>query len=102
MTDSAQSRPPGPLDVGDPAPAILLPNQHGETVSPTQDSLAGTPSILALYPSVADPTAVRELGCFRDHFDAITEHGARLFVVSRDPVASLAQLGAQEANTNLH
>lgn len=87
--------PPGaPPAVGDPAPDFTLADTHGSPVRLAQ--LRGTPVVLVFVPFAFSRVCTGELGELRDHVDLFHSAGARLLVVSCDPVHALRAWAEQE------
>ncbi len=69
--------------IGDPAPVFTLPDQDGSPVS--LKDLEGQRLVLYFYPGDFTLGCTREACKFRDTFDEIRSHDARLVGVSQDP-----------------
>jgi len=81
-----------PLDDGDPAPEIALPNQDGETVAPGFDA----PTVLYVYPEDGTPGCATEAEQFTLEHDAYEDAGVAVYGVSTDTVDSHAEFAAEE------
>lgn len=71
------------LDVGDPAPEFILPNQHGDEVSLSQ--LLERPTVLFFYPGDFTFGCTREACDFRDNLGTFERHGVNVVGISPDP-----------------
>jgi peroxiredoxin len=85
---------PGP---GDLAPDFTLTDIHGSPVR--LHDLRGTPVVVVFVPFAFSGTCTGELGGLRDNIDLFDAAGARLLVVSCDPVYSLRAWAEQEGYT---
>ena len=84
----------GTVAVGEPAPDFTLSDTHGTPVRLSE--LAGTPVVLVFVPFAFTRTCTGELCELRDNIGDFDAAGARLLVVSCDPVASLRAWAEQE------
>lgn len=73
-----------PLEVGDPAPDIRAPNQHGEIVEPSLDG----PTVLYFYPRDNTPGCTTEAKQFSKEHETYREAGVTVYGVSTDDVDS--------------
>ena len=71
---------------GKKAPAFKAKSSTGETV--TLKDLEGTNVVLYFYPRDDTPGCTKEACGFRDNLKRIEKHGATVFGVSRDDLAS--------------
>jgi peroxiredoxin len=83
-----------PLHVGDPAPDFTLPDTHGSPV--TLSGLRGTPVVVVFVPFAFSGVCTGELCELRDNIALFDAAGARLLVVSCDPMYSLRAWAEQE------
>lgn len=74
------------ISEGNAAPAFSLESSAGGTVSLA--SLAGKTVVLYFYPRDDTPGCTVEAQQFRDQLGALTKHGAVVFGVSKDSIAS--------------
>lgn len=74
------------LDVGDPAPPVQAPNQHGETVTVSDES----PVVLYFYPEDDTPGCTTEAEQFNAELDTYDEAGVSVYGVSMDGIDSHA------------
>mgnify|MGYP002637834158 CR=1 FL=1 len=72
------------IDVGQRLPTMTLRNQDNELVRLASLHEDG-PLVLFFYPADHTPTCTREVGAFRDAFEAFGELGATVAGVSGDP-----------------
>src|SRR6185437_49450 len=88
MTARRSTQPnPGlrpPLATGDIAPQCVLPDSDGELVNLRGDRVAGNPIVVVFCPRFT-PAAEAALASLAAHLPALTEAGARLFAVTREP-----------------
>lgn len=75
------------LEPGDPAPAITLSDQHGDTVS--VDPAAARYTVVYFYPRADTPGCTTEACGFRDEWDAFEEADIAVVGISDDPVKDL-------------
>ncbi|MFB6303448.1 MAG: peroxiredoxin [Haloferacaceae archaeon] len=75
-----------PLEPGDPAPAVSVPNQDGETVSPSFEA----PTVVYFYPRDDTPGCTTEATEFTAELDAYRDAGVTVYGVSTDDVDSHA------------
>ncbi len=78
---------------GQPAPSFTLQDQNGHSVS--LDSLSGSGVVLFFYPKAFTPGCTTEACDFRDSHVPLEQAGYRVFGVSPDPVARLADFQAE-------
>ncbi|HEY8339324.1 MAG TPA: thioredoxin-dependent thiol peroxidase [Egibacteraceae bacterium] len=76
------------VKVGDPAPDITLPDQHGRTWS-LQDH-RGTPVVVYFYPKDDTPGCTTQACDVRDHWAEFSELGVPVVGISPDTVDSHA------------
>lgn len=76
------------LEPGDDAPECSLPNQDGETVSPSD--LPGEYAVVYFYPRADTPGCTTQACSFRDDWDAYEDAGVAVVGISDDPVEDLA------------
>ena len=81
-----------PLDVGDPAPSVSAPNQHGEPVAPSFEA----PTVLYFYPEDGTPGCTVEANQFGLEAETYAEAGVAVYGVSMDDVASHAAFADAE------
>ncbi|MBI5949797.1 MAG: thioredoxin-dependent thiol peroxidase [Chloroflexi bacterium] len=79
--------------VGDAAPPLELPDQHGNTIRLAD--LAGKWVVLYFYPKDDTAGCTKEACSFRDQEAAIAAAGARVLGVSGDSVASHGKFAAK-------
>ena len=88
MTRPAQTnsglRPP--LAVGDIAPKCVLPDSDGESVNLRGDTVAGNPIVVVFCPKFT-PAVCAALAGFAAQLPQLSDAGARLFAVTREPAA---------------
>jgi peroxiredoxin Q/BCP len=75
------------IGVGDQAPDMTLPDQHGKPVTLSTLWTRG-PVVLYFYPKDETPGCTKEACSFRDAYEAFTDAGATVVGVSRDSVVS--------------
>ncbi|WP_247005683.1 peroxiredoxin [Halorientalis litorea] len=78
------------LDVGDPAPDLTAPNQHGDPVSPTFDD----PTVLYFYPADGTPGCTTEAEQFTRERETYDDAGVEVYGVSTDGVDSHREFAA--------
>lgn len=76
-----------PLAPGDVAPAFVLPNQNGESLTPAE--LFKQNTILYFFPSAGTPGCTKEAADFQDHLPAFAKYGYQVVGVSPDTVKRL-------------
>lgn len=81
-----------PLSVGDPAPEIALPNQHGETVRPAFDG----PTVVYFYPEDGTPGCTTEAEQFTLEREAYEDAGVDVYGVSTDTVEDHAEFAEEQ------
>lgn len=72
------------LDVGDPAPAFELRDQHDEAVA--LEDYAGQHVVLYFYPRADTPGCTNEATGFRDRWEAYQTEDVQVLGASDDPV----------------
>lgn len=77
------------IDIGDPAPAFVLPDETGAEVSLAD--FAGEHLVLYFYPKAFTPGCTTEACDFRDASGRFGAAGYAIAGVSPDPVARLAR-----------
>lgn len=75
------------LDTGTEAPAFTLENQHDVTVSLPETGTV----VVYFYPRADTPGCTKEACSFRDTWDEYEARDVRVFGISDDPVADLAE-----------
>jgi peroxiredoxin Q/BCP len=75
------------IGVGDKAPDLKLPDQHGKAVTLSTLWKHG-PVVLYFYPKDETPGCTKEACAFRDAYEVFSDAGATVVGVSRDSVAS--------------
>lgn len=80
-----------PLDAGEPAPEISLPNQDGETAIPD----LSTPTVLYFYPEDGTPGCTTEAEQFEMESTSYEDAGVAVYGISTDDVDSHAQFAAE-------
>jgi mycoredoxin-dependent peroxiredoxin len=83
--------------VGEPAPDLVLPDTHGSPVR--LSDLRGAPLVLVFVPFAFSRVCTGELDELRDHRRTFDAAGARLLVVSCDPVHALRAWAEREGYT---
>ena len=78
------------LEVGDPAPAVSAPNQHGERVDVPLDG----PTVLYFYPRDGTRGCTREATRFVAEYDSYRDAGVAVYGVSVDDVDSHCEFAA--------
>jgi peroxiredoxin len=73
-----------PLAAGDIAPQCVLPDSDGDLVNLRGDRVAGNPIVVVFCPRFT-PAVQAALTSLAAHLPALTEAGARLFAVTREP-----------------
>lgn len=91
---AASAAPARPLRAGDRAPDFTLADTHGSPVR--LSDLRGTPVLLVFVPFAFSGTCTGELAELRDNLALVDDAGARLLVVSCDPVHALRAWAEQE------
>jgi peroxiredoxin Q/BCP len=74
------------IEPGQKAPDFTLPSDQGPRVRLKDQR--GSPVVLYFYPRDDTPGCTREACAFRDRLSELTRHGAKVFGVSTDDVAS--------------
>jgi peroxiredoxin Q/BCP len=74
------------VDVGDPAPDLMLPTHTGEEVS-LADCRGKQAVVLFFYPKDGTPVCTKEACAFRDAYEDFVEAGALVIGVSSDSTA---------------
>lgn len=74
------------VQVGNIAPDILLPDQHGKTVS--LKDYAGKKIVLYFYPKDDTPGCTAEACSFRDNYQTLLDKGFAIIGVSADDIKS--------------
>ncbi|TXK16307.1 thioredoxin-dependent thiol peroxidase [Homoserinibacter sp. GY 40078] len=92
MSSSAPA--PIRLSEGETAPDFTLPDQNGDPVTLSQ--LRGGKVILYFYGEAGTPACTGQACDFRDRLEAFTAEGYRVVGVSRDEVAPIAKMAAEE------
>ncbi|WP_313695743.1 thioredoxin-dependent thiol peroxidase [Halorarum halobium] len=87
------------LEPGDDAPAIELPNQHGDTIALADHE--GEYVVVYFYPRADTPGCTTEACGFRDAWAEFEERGVAVLGISDDPVEDLADF-AQEYDLPFH
>ncbi|WP_095589851.1 thioredoxin-dependent thiol peroxidase [Actibacterium ureilyticum] len=72
-------------DIGDTAPDFTLPRDGGDTV--TLSALRPAPVVLYFYPKDDTPGCTKEAIAFTEQLAEFEAAGARVFGISKDPVA---------------
>jgi peroxiredoxin Q/BCP len=75
--------------IGETAPDVTLPDQHGTPVS--LSSLRGQTVVLYFYPNADTPGCTTQACGVRDHRDDYTRARATVLGVSPDPVKGIAK-----------
>lgn len=81
------------VQVGDMAPDIMLPDQHGKTIS--LKDFAGKKIILYFYPKDDTPGCTAEACSFRDNYESLLAKGFAIIGVSADDVVSHQKFAAK-------
>jgi peroxiredoxin Q/BCP len=81
------------VQVGDMAPDIMLPDQHGKMVS--LKDFAGKKIILYFYPKDDTPGCTAEACSFRDNYESLLAKGFAIIGVSADDVVSHQKFAAK-------
>ena len=81
------------VQVGDMAPDIMLPDQHGKVVS--LKDFAGKKIILYFYPKDNTPGCTAEACSFRDNYESLLAKGFAIIGVSADDVVSHQKFAAK-------
>jgi Peroxiredoxin len=81
------------VQVGDMAPDIMLPDQHGKVVS--LKDFAGKKIILYFYPKDDTPGCTAEACSFRDNYESLLAKGFAIIGVSADDVVSHQKFAAK-------
>lgn len=79
-----------PLEPGEPAPQVTLPNQHGEPTTPAIETL----TVLYFYPEDGTPGCTTETQQFVLEYDTYQEAGVTVYGISTDSVAEHAAFSA--------
>jgi peroxiredoxin Q/BCP len=74
--------------LGQGVPALLLPNQHGETVDLAAVVESNPKVVLYFYPKDDTPGCTKEACDFRDNMNRVMESGIKIFGVSPDDADS--------------
>jgi peroxiredoxin Q/BCP len=83
--------------VGDPAPPLALPDQHGAIVDLA--ALRGRSVIVFFYPAAMTPGCTRQACDFRDSLEPLQRAGYDVLGVSPDDARKLARFAQAEALT---
>lgn len=86
---TSQSASAKSLQIGDPAPAVKLKNQNGETFN-LLSSKGKNWTILYFYPKAGTPGCTKQACAFRDAADKIRAKNTQVYGVSTDSVEKLA------------
>lgn len=78
------------LEVGEPAPDVTAPNQHGDPVSPAFDD----PTVLYFYPADGTPGCTTEAEQFAREREVYDDAGVEVCGVSTDSVDSHREFAA--------
>lgn len=84
------------LEIGQPAPAFSLQNQHGESVS-LADFVGKQHVVVVFYPFAFSGVCTGELCELRDSIAGFTDEGAVILAVSCDPMFSLRAFADRES-----
>ncbi|WP_336922388.1 peroxiredoxin [Aquipuribacter sp. SD81] len=83
--------------LGEPAPALSLTDQHGQTIDLPDLLGDGTRAVLLVfYPFAFSGTCTGELCALRDDLSSFTDEGVQVVGVSCDPVHALRAWGDAE------
>ena len=82
------------LAVGDAAPDVTLPDQHGEPVRLSTLWRRG-PLVVYFYPQDETPGCTKEACAFRDTFEVFSDAGATVAGISSDSVESHRRFAAR-------
>ncbi|MCX7817724.1 MAG: thioredoxin-dependent thiol peroxidase [Kiritimatiellae bacterium] len=74
------------LEIGQPAPAFELPDQHGRKVS--LSSLRGHKTLIYFYPKADTPGCTKQACALRDALDELGRAGVAVVGISPDPPAA--------------
>lgn len=74
------------LQIGDPAPAFSLPDQHGNNVN--LSDFQGQRVVIYFYPKDDTPGCTKEACNFRDQWSAFEQHNIAVLGISKDGAAS--------------
>lgn len=85
------------LSPGDPAPDFALSDDTGQTVRLAD--LAGSRTVLYVYPAAMTPGCTTQACDFRDSLDALSAAGVRVVGLSPDTPAKLAEFRARHGLT---
>lgn len=85
------------LSPGDPAPDFALSDDTGQTVRLAD--LAGSRTVLYVYPAAMTPGCTTQACDFRDSLDALSAAGVRVVGLSPDTPAKLAEFRARDGLT---
>ena len=80
------------LEIGETAPAVSAPNQHGERIDLPVDG----PTVLYFYPRDGTPGCTREAAAFGAELPAFDEADVDVYGVSSDGVDSHREFAARE------
>lgn len=83
---NCREHPCMPRSVGDPAPEVSLPNQHGDPVSPAFED----PTVVYFYPEDGTPGCTTEAEQFVVEQETYDDAGVVVYGVSTDTVESHA------------
>lgn len=75
------------LEIGSPLPEIRLPDQTGQMVELKGQGNARY-VLVFFYPKADTPGCSKQACSLRDAYEKLTDHGVRVFGVSRDSVAA--------------
>jgi thioredoxin-dependent peroxiredoxin len=70
--------------LGQPAPAVTLPDQSGQTISLSEETEKNPYVVLYFYPKDDTPGCTKEACDFRDNLSRLTANGVRVLGVSPD------------------
>ncbi len=94
---AADAAAPVRLSPGDPAPDFALSDDTGGTVSLAD--LAGSRTVLYVYPAAMTPGCTTQACDFRDSLDALAAAGVRVVGLSPDTPDKLAQFRERDGLT---
>ena len=96
MSDpGAPVRPAAGPSVGDRAPDLTLPDQHGEPVT-LAEAVRDRAALLVFFPSAFSPICTGELLEVQLDIDEFADDRVQVYGISCDPVRTLRAWGAQE------
>ncbi|MDO4259807.1 MAG: peroxiredoxin [Actinomycetaceae bacterium] len=84
------------LNVGDPAPELILASTHGPLSLADELEACEKGVIVYFYPKASTPGCTKEACDFRDSLASLQAHGYRVVGVSPDPMPALEKFAQKQ------